>query len=115
MKPFEPIHIDTTEAEEVKRVPFFYIDDEEYTIPEEVPASIVMRYFRDVDEKGPEVAVARAMIELIGEDAMDALAESPSVTDEQTKQIMAVVEELLMGAMKKASGKSRSERRRSRG
>jgi hypothetical protein len=119
MKPFVPIQIDAEDdaagEDEGKRVPFFYVGDDEYTIPEEVPASIVMRYMLDVDEGGVEVAVSRALKELIGEDAMGVLADSTKVTPSQMGEILRIASELLMGAMEKAMGKSRSERRKSHG
>lgn len=117
-KPFVPIQIDAdddTKVEEPKRVPFFYIGEDEYTIPEEVPANVVMAYMLDVKEGGVEYAVSRALTDLIGEDAMAALADSTEVKPEQMGQILNIASELLMGAMQKAMGKSRSARRRSPG
>lgn len=116
MKPFEPIHIDSNApVEEVKEVPFFYVDDIEYTIPDKVPASIVTQYFKDVRNRGEDYALATALIDLCGEEAWDALNESPNVNDQQMQQIMGILSELLMGGMKKALGKSRSARRQQRG
>lgn len=110
-QPFTPIHIDTSEEVEEKREPFFYIDEVEYTIPVKVPANVVVQYFKDVKEKGAEYAVACAMEDMLGEDAMTALAETDEITDEQMQKIMAVIETKLLGTMKKVSGKSRAARR----
>lgn len=116
MKPFTPIQINTDEpVEEVKYVPFFYIDDVEYTIPEKVPARVVATYLRDVRSQGDDRALANALIELCGEEAWDALIDAEHVGDREMQQIMGVLSELLMGGMKKAMGKSRNAQRRSRG
>jgi hypothetical protein len=120
VKPFVPIQIDAEDTDggvedEIKRVPFFYVGDDEYTIPEEVPPAVVMSYLRDVKTGGVEYAVSQALADLIGDEAMDVLADSTKVTPEQMGQIMGIASELLMGAMQKAMGKSRSARRRSPG
>jgi hypothetical protein len=113
LKPFEPIRIDTSApAAPVKYVPFFYIDDTEYLIPEKVPAHVVTQYFKDVRARGEDYALATAVIELVGEDAWDALNDIEQVEDEEMQKIMNVISDLLMGGMKKALGKSRAERRR---
>jgi hypothetical protein len=114
---FEPVRITGAPAE-VEREPLFYLDDEEtgepveYTIPKKIPANITIQYLRDCANDGQEVALGKAMRVVLGEDAMDALADSESVTDENMTAIMAIVEKKLMAQMKKSLGKSRNGRPR---
>lgn len=108
----QPVQIDSSVVAKEERVPLFYIDDDEFTIPKKIKPNVAMRYLTDVRDRGPEVALAEVMTEILGEDAMDALAESEAVTDEQMQQIMGIVQKLLLGAMDRTSGKSRAERRR---
>jgi hypothetical protein len=109
---FTPIEIDSSAVDEVELVTLFVIDDVPYQIPKRLRPAAAITYLRDVREKGPEVALADALAEVLGEDAMDALADCDAITDEQMGQIMGAVQRLLTGAMERASGKSRAARRR---
>lgn len=96
---FEPIRINTTdERPEVKRVPLFYIDEEEYTIPEKFPASLGLRYLRNLNVDGRDYAVAQLMEEALGADGFEALSNCDSLTKEQMDQINELIIELAMGA-----------------
>jgi hypothetical protein len=108
---YEPVKIRTDEIVEEEREPLFYIDEAEYTIPKRIRPNITIQYLQDTYDKGQEYALAAAMREVLGADAMEALAESDAVTDEQMRQIMGIVERKLMGQMKKTLGNSRSGRR----
>lgn len=113
-KPFTPLQIQAPpeEPEEEKRIPFFYIGEVEYTLPEKIHPNVTTKYLRDARENGETVALANAYAELIGEDAMDDLAECSTITDEEVAWIMGQMQERLLGAVSKATGKSRSARRK---
>lgn len=100
---------------EPKLVEFFRIGNDIFLIPEEVPANVIARYFRDVRNKGDEYAIANALIELVGEEAWDVLCTDKRVAPEHLKAIVDIAQKLLMGAGAKVMGKSRAERRRSAG
>ena len=110
-----PVRIVTTEVVEAEREPLFYIDEDEYTIPKTIPPNITIKYLRDCAHDGQEVALGRAMEVVLGADAMEALAESDSVTEENMTSIMRIVERKLMAQMKKSLGNSRRGRPRSGG
>lgn len=112
MTAYEPVRIDSTKVVDEQREPLFYIDDREYTIPKELRANVVARYLQDVLDHGQEHALAAAMREVLGDEAMEALADSDAVTSEQMQQIMAIVERKLMGQMKRSLGNSRKGRGR---
>lgn len=116
-KPITPIQIDapSEEKEEEKRIPFFYIGEIEYTLPEKIHPNVVTQYLRDVRKQGEAYALAEGYARLIGEDALDDLAECDTITDEQVAWIMNQMQERLMGAVNKAAGKSRAARRKSSG
>lgn len=112
MTAYEPVRIDSTKVVDEDREPLFYIDDQEYMIPKELRANVVARYLQDTIDHGQEYAIAAAMREVLGEEAMEALANSDAVTAEQMQQIMGIVERKLMGQMKRSLGNSRNGRRR---
>jgi len=112
---YEPVRIDSTKVVDTEREPLFYIDDREFTIPKELRANVVARYLQDTLDHGQEHALAAAMREVLGDDAMEALADSDAVTADQMAQIMGIVERKLMGQMERSLGNSRSGRRRSGG
>jgi hypothetical protein len=106
------VRIDSAKVVDEEREPLFYIDETEYTIPKELRANVVARYLQDTLDHGQEHAIAAAMREVLGEEAMEALAESEAVTSEDMAQIMGIVERKLTGQMKKSLGNSRRGRGR---
>lgn len=107
----QPVRVDSSSVEEIKRVPLFFIDDIEYTIPEKARPNILIKYLNNVKAGGVDTAIAIAMHDLLGSDAMEALEASEAVTEEHMFQIMDIVEDILMKSMEKQSGKSRAARR----
>lgn len=108
----QAIRIDSSAVQEIKRVPLFYLDDVEYTVPEKARPNILIKYLNNVKEEGVDTAIAIAMHDLLGPEAMKALEESEAVTDDHMFDIMNVVEDILMKSMEKQAGKSRAARRR---
>jgi hypothetical protein len=109
---YEPVKISTADVVDEEREPLFYIDEVEYTIPKLIRPNIAMRYLQDTIDRGHDYALAAGMREVLGAEAMEALAETDAVTDEQMDQIMAIVERKLLGQMKRSLGKSRGGRGR---
>lgn len=112
---FEPVRISSGNVVDEEREPLFFIDDVEFTIPKTIRPNITIAYLRDAAKDGQEVALGKAMEEVLGPKAMDALAESDSVTEDDMRAIMDIVERKLQGQMKRSLGNSRSARRRSGG
>lgn len=97
---FEPIRINSEDAqEEVKRVPLFYIDDEEYTIPERFGASIGLRYLRNINVDGRDYAIAQLLEEVLGADGFEALSNCDTLTQDQINKINEYIVELALGAV----------------
>jgi hypothetical protein len=114
---FEPVRINRTDGQEEEREVLFILDDDdgkpvEYTIPKKIRPNITIRYLQDTYDKGQEFALAAAMREVLGADAMEALADSEDVGEEEMQAIMNIVERKLLSQMNKALGKSQRGRRR---
>lgn len=108
---YEPVRISTKPAEgeeskpEPKRIPLFYIDGVEYSVPEALPPAIGLRYLRDVRDGGNvDFAVAQLLTEAMGEDAFDALADCDQVGHAEMVRITDRVMEIALGATE--TGKS---------
>lgn len=76
------------------------------TVPGHVGPNIGLRYLRDVRRHGVEYAVANAMEHLIGPDTLDVLADDDHLTAEQMRSLMALIEELVTGAVEMGKGNS---------
>lgn len=95
----------STAPSTIERTPLFYIDGVEYSIPTRVPPAIFLNYLRRLrDGVDSDVAQAHLIDEVLGSDAMDALAACPSVGPDDFKTIMAVVNEIAAGASKDYGG-----------
>lgn len=103
---FEPIRIAADEEIEEKRVPLFYIGDDEYTIPEEIPKGVALQYLRHAAEVGHELATAPLLIRVLGEDAYMALEQSKGLKDDQLEKIVDIIIRLALGKQEK-EGKAR--------
>lgn len=87
------------------RVPLFWIDDTEYTIPKNVDMVIALRYLDTVAEKGTEVAVVGLFKELVGEEAWQALLAFKGMDPAELNGLLDAVTEHAMGAIEAAKGK----------
>jgi hypothetical protein len=103
---FEPLRIAADDETEEERVPFFYIGDDEYTIPKVIPPGVALQFMREAREHGRELAAAPLLIRVLGEDAYQALEESKSLSDDQMEWIINKVLDLALGR-KKQGGKAK--------
>jgi hypothetical protein len=108
----EPIVIDTSKKPKVKKVPLFTIDDQEYTIPEHIPPNIGIKFLLDCARVGVDVALSRAMVNVMGQDAMTALAECEAVDEEDMTKILKIVSDKIYSTVSVPSGKSSKGRRK---
>lgn len=98
---FEPIRISTdVELPEVEMVTLFTIDEKEYKIPKDIGPGYGLRFMRNVLDTGSmEAAQYQAMVELLGRDGYDALADCPHVTKEHFASITKLIQQLALGAV----------------
>lgn len=78
-------------------VTLFTLDGVEYKVPEKPSAALMQRFFRDVRKYGRSAAAAMLLDTMIGEEALNALSESPDVTDEDMAAIYTIVTHLAFG------------------
>jgi len=109
----EPIKINTKDRPEPKKVTVFEIDDVEYKIVDPVPASYAIKLMRLVNSGLDELAAITACIdELMGPEALDALAECDAVSEEEMNAIWDYLRTQVLGAINGVTGKSKSGRKR---
>jgi hypothetical protein len=105
VKQWEPVRIVTNaDAPILDREPLFYIDDEEFTIPKVVPPNITYGYIRDMRGGNTEQAMANVFDRLLGQEALDRLADCDQLTPEQSKEIMRVIEYKVMAVAEELQG-----------
>ncbi|MER5715714.1 hypothetical protein [Streptomyces sp. NPDC002132] len=101
---FEPIRIAADDEVPDERVPLFYIGDDEYTIPREIPPGVALQYLRQARESGHELATPPLLIRVLGEDAYMALEQSRAVTEDQLERIVKLIIDLALGQAEKKEG-----------
>lgn len=84
-------------------ITIFELDGHEYKIPARPSVALVMRFLRQARDKriGPDRAIENLLVALLGQDAFDALAESPDVTEEDVADVFTIVSHVAFGAVKK--------------
>ncbi|MDX2550117.1 hypothetical protein [Streptomyces stelliscabiei] len=104
---FEPIRIAGNDEVVEERVPLFYIGDDEYTIPKNIPKGVALQYLRQAGERGHELATAPLLIRVLGEDAYEALEQSKALEDEQLEAIVDIIVGQALGRQGGDKGKAR--------
>lgn len=99
-----PIVISTTDVQDVETEVLFVIDDVEYAVAKEVPATIGLRALEIAADEGDAASMSWLMREVLGSKAYDALLACDAVTSKQLGQIMQVVRDKAMGDMEDALG-----------
>lgn len=107
-EPYVYMQINTESEEEQpegERIIIFKIDDREYTIPDPIPAFYVARYLKRLRVMDDFTASQQTIDEVMGQDALDALATCEQMTPQQLKAILEFVAEKLIGTVKEVLGK----------
>lgn len=96
------------EQQEVEQVDLFYIDGKAYSVDADLPPAIGLRYLRTLHDGGNmDIAYAQLLIEAMGRDTYDALAECDDVGRKEMATIVDKVMELALAG--RESGKSSDE------
>lgn len=84
-------------------VTIFTIDDVEYQIPEKPSPAVLIRFMREARNRkiGVTAATENLLVTLLGQDGLDALAESPEVTEQDVADVFAIVSHVAFGAVKR--------------
>lgn len=87
------------------KVHLFTLADKRYYMDKVVPPNIAFRYLRDIRKQGQEKALANVIYDVMGDEAMDALAEAEDMTPEDATQIMDIIKKHVVGQLEKYTGK----------
>lgn len=84
-------------------VTIFTLDDVDYQIPAKPSPMVLIRFMREARNRkiGVAGATENLLIGLLGQDAVDALAGSPEVTEQDVADVFAIVSHIAFGAVKK--------------
>lgn len=106
---FAPVQINSpVEPVDVERVPIFVIDGQTYYVDKNISPSVSLRFMKQVRVSGAEFALGGLLEEVLGEDAYDALANCPHVTQQQLADVMDLLKRHVMGAVEVPKGRSKS-------
>jgi hypothetical protein len=97
---YDPPKISTAKkrTDSAQRVPLFYIDGKEYSVPVNLPPALGLRYMRRVRDGASHVEAAMFLfMEAIGEDALNALCECEEVDRNAMEKIVERVLEIALG------------------
>lgn len=89
----------STDAKPAAMVDLFSIDDTMYQIPAKPKVNIALKFLRMARTQGMEIASGWLLEELLGEDAFEALMNYDDLTAEDMEQVMAVAQEVTLGAV----------------
>lgn len=97
-----PIQIGKRGRRAPEMVTIFTIDDVEYQIPKEPSPGLLLKFMREARSRsvGQDVATMNLLTAMIGDEAVEALSESPDVTIEDIADVMAVVSHVAFGSIK---------------
>lgn len=83
-------------------VTLFVLDGVEYQVPSKPSPALMQRWLRDVRKKGASAATAMLLDTMLGEEALDALAESTEVDEEDMLGIYTALTHLAFGRFAQA-------------
>lgn len=95
---FEVLRL-TTRSTPEERVPLFYIDDREYTIPKRPRMNVALQFMHLARERNDSAAMDYLLEKLLGEEGYKALRDYDDLTSEQFQQITDVATRLTLGAL----------------
>lgn len=87
------------------KVHLFDLAGKRYYMDEHVPPNVTFAYLRDVRSRGTDYAVANLIYATMGDEAMDALAESEDMSEADAKSIFAIIQKHAMGQIERLTGK----------
>lgn len=82
-------------------VTLFTLDGKNYKVPQKPSPALMQRFLRDARKHGPAMATSVLLDTMLGEEALDALAESPEVTDEDMARIYTALTHIAFGKVAK--------------
>lgn len=99
--PIEPVRIGKRGRTPNPMVDLFELDGRMYRIPSKPSPALILRFQRDLRKQGRDEAVANLLTTLLGQEALDALAESPEVQEEDVADVFGIVARVAFGGIKR--------------
>jgi hypothetical protein len=89
-------------------VTIFTLDGVDYQIPEKPSPAVLIKFLRESRNRkvGVRAATENLLVTLLGQEALDALAESPEVTEEDVADVFAIVAHVAFGAVNRLQAAS---------
>lgn len=85
------------EVQEPDLVEIFRLDGVPHYIDRNVGAGLTLRFLKEIRNGGENAAVATMLMELLGEESYDALANFPGVTSRHLAQVLLSCQKALLG------------------
>lgn len=84
-------------------VDLFELDGVMYQVPEKPSPVVTLKFLREARDRriGVDKATENLLMALLGRDALDALAESPEVTEEDVADVFKIVGHIAFGALRR--------------
>lgn len=97
-EPIEVLNLETTGTEEEQKfVPIFTIDKKPYDLWVNPPATVGLRYLKEIRLNGADSAAVWLLYQMIGEDGYDALMDFAELKDGHLDRILKICREHAMG------------------
>lgn len=84
-----------------KMVTIFTLDGRDYRVPERLGPAAIIKFQKDLRKRGRDHALWELMLTLLGQEALDRLAESPDVSVEDVADVFAIVAHIAFGSLEK--------------
>lgn len=101
---FAPLEITSGSRKAGRRVVVFYIDGTPHSVPEDPPAIIMINYLDQVRRHGPVPASTYLLEAMLGPESYAALRASEDITQDQLRQVIRKVDEILMASQEVPKG-----------
>lgn len=103
----QPVQIGKRGRAGQEMVTIFTLDGEDYSIPKNPNPALTLRFMRQArDPKiGAATATGNLMLSLLGQEALDALADSPETSEEDVADVFAIVTRVAFDSITRISQK----------
>jgi hypothetical protein len=98
-KPIEPVVIGKRARSDEELVTIFHLDGKDYKIPAKPGPAIMIKYMRDARKIGEAQAGFNVLNAMLGDEALEALAESDDVTEADLNRIYEIVTKVFFEGM----------------
>lgn len=95
-----PVQIGKRGRKGEEQVHIFTLDDVKFFVPKRPGPAVTMKFQRNLRRMPKQAAVYEALLDMLGQRALDALADSPDTEPEDVADVILIVSRLLFDALK---------------